>query len=48
MQEEWSRSELLRHGSRRSFLRYAGLVPLMGGALRFAFAASEIAAEKAD
>jgi hypothetical protein len=33
---------------RRSFLKYAGLVPLIGAARRFAFAAGEIASEKAD
>jgi FtsP/CotA-like multicopper oxidase with cupredoxin domain len=33
---------------RRSFLKYAGLVPLIGAAPRFASAASEIAEENAD
>jgi FtsP/CotA-like multicopper oxidase with cupredoxin domain len=33
---------------RRSFLKHAGLVPLIGAAPRFAFAAGEIATENAD
>ena len=33
---------------RRSFLKYAGLVPLLGAAPRLAFAAAETASEKAD
>src|ERR1700757_4523909 len=33
---------------RRSFLKHAGLVPVMGGVPRLAFAADEITAEKAD
>ena len=33
---------------RRSFLKYAGLVPLIGAVPRLAWAADEITAEKAD
>jgi FtsP/CotA-like multicopper oxidase with cupredoxin domain len=33
---------------RRSFLKYAGLVPLIGGTPRLAWAADEVTAEKAD